>query len=83
VWAGTGCARYLADFGRDVVKVERPDGATPPAMGGGPRRRRRSGGSSRARQAHLVLDLKSADGLDAMRASRRADVLVENFRPAR
>ena len=26
MFAGPACARYLADFGADVVKVERPDG---------------------------------------------------------
>lgn len=85
VLAGPGCARHLADFGADVVKVERPDGGDS---------LRRLGfmdpdGSDSlwwkiaARNKRVVaLDLKDPDDLATMRRLlAEADVLVENFRP--
>ena len=85
VVAGPGCARYLADFGADVVKVERPDGGdTTRVMGWRDPADdvalwwKLAGRGKRT----VVLDLKSAEGLDAMqRLLEDADVLVENFRP--
>jgi crotonobetainyl-CoA:carnitine CoA-transferase CaiB-like acyl-CoA transferase len=85
VVAGPGCARYLADFGADVVKVERPDGGdTTRVMGWRDPRDdvalwwKLAGRGKRT----VVLDLKSAAGLDAMLGLLEdADVLVENFRP--
>jgi crotonobetainyl-CoA:carnitine CoA-transferase CaiB-like acyl-CoA transferase len=85
VVAGPGCARYLADFGADVIKVERPDtGDTTRAMGWlDPRDGvtlwwKLAGRNKRS----VVLDLK--DPVD-LRSARElicsADVLVENFRP--
>ena len=41
VLAGPNCARYLADFGADVIKVERPDGDTLRNMAWRDRPRRR------------------------------------------
>src|SRR6478735_7040832 len=85
VVAGPGCARYLADFGADVVKVERPDGGdTTRAMGWHDPRDgvtlwwKLAGRNKRS----VVLDLKDAADLDRMRRLvDGADVLIENFRP--
>ena len=85
VLAGPGCGRYLADFGADVVKVERPDGGdTTRSMGW---RDPRDGITlfwkllGRGKRT-IVLDLKSDEGRATMLALvEGADVLVENFRP--
>jgi crotonobetainyl-CoA:carnitine CoA-transferase CaiB-like acyl-CoA transferase len=84
VIAGPGAARYLADFGADVIKVERPEGDTTRTMGW---MDERDGTSlwwkliSRGKRS-VVLDLKTDDGLAAMkRLCADADVLIENFRP--
>ncbi|HEY3723116.1 MAG TPA: CoA transferase [Acidimicrobiia bacterium] len=84
VLAGPGVARYLADFGADVVKVESPEGDGTRRMGWIDPRDGESfmwkllGRGKRA----AVLDLKTDAGLDTMRRLlATADVLVENFRP--
>ncbi|MGZ4689614.1 MAG: CaiB/BaiF CoA transferase family protein [Acidimicrobiia bacterium] len=84
VLAGPGVARYLADFGADVVKVESPSGDGTRRMGWVDPRDGETfmwkllGRGKRA----VVLDLKSADGLESMcRLVGSADVLIENFRP--
>src|SRR4051794_20117431 len=84
VIAGPGAARYLADFGADVVKVEPPGGDGTRRMGW---RDPRDGDSymwklvARGKRT-VVLDLKSEPDLARMRALvAGADVLVENLRP--
>ena len=85
VVAGPGCARYLADFGADVIKVERPVlGDTTRAMGWRDPTDdvtlwwKLAGRNKRS----VVLDLKDAADSARMRALiGSADVLVENFRP--
>ncbi len=85
VVAGPGCARYLGDFGADVIKVERPGtGDTTRAMGWTDPADdvtlwwKLAGRNKRT----VVLDLKDPDDLDVVRRLiATADVLVENFRP--
>ena len=85
VIAGPGCARYLGDYGADVVKVEKPPaGDSVRSMGWTDPTDGRSmwwkvvGRNKRT----IALDLKDPDDLAVMRRLvDSADVLVENFRP--
>jgi crotonobetainyl-CoA:carnitine CoA-transferase CaiB-like acyl-CoA transferase len=87
--AGPHAAMMLGDLGARVIKVESPDGGDdtrswgPPFMPG-------SDGAAHStyflscnrNKESIALDLKSEDGRDTLAALvRRADVLVENFRP--
>ncbi|MBX3285271.1 MAG: CoA transferase [Actinobacteria bacterium] len=85
VVAGPGCARYLGDFGADVIKVERPgSGDTTRAMGWtDPADDVTLWWKLAGRNKRTVeLDLKDPADLDvARRLIATADVLVENFRP--
>lgn len=85
VLAGPNCARYLADFGADVIKVERPDvgdslrnmGWRDPEDGEGLWWR-----MVNRNKRIIALDLKNAeDHALFLRLVDEADVLVENLRP--
>ncbi|GIF65596.1 CoA transferase [Asanoa ishikariensis] len=83
ILAGPYATMLLADLGADVVKVEGPSGDDtrtwmPPVRGGvatyylGINRNKRS----------IALDLRDPDDLTAARElARRADVMIENFKP--
>lgn len=87
VLAGPGCARYLGDFGADVIKVERPGGGdTLRSMGWRDPRDdvtffwKLAGRNKRC----MELDLKDPAQLDLLRRLiDTADVLVENLRPGK
>ncbi len=79
VRAGPTCARQLADWGANVIKVEAPaDGEEPM---GGPREGSDFQNLHRNKRS-ITLDLKTPAGLAAFkRLAKKADVLIENFRP--
>lgn len=84
VVAGPGCARFLADYGADVIKVERPGGDTARGLGW----KHPDDGDSLwwkilgRNKSTIELDLKDPADLLVMRElCATADVLVENFRP--
>jgi CoA:oxalate CoA-transferase len=80
--AGPHCTRMLADTGAEVIKVETSEGET---MRTRPPLRNQCStafGQLNIGKNSLVLDLKSPDGVEAVRRLVAAcDVLVENFRP--
>jgi len=84
VLAGPNCARYLADFGADVIKVERPGGDSLRSMAW---RDPRDGEGLwwklvNRNKRTMVLDVKDdADREVLLRLVDDAHVLVENSRP--
>jgi formyl-CoA transferase len=79
VRSGPTCVRQLADWGANVIKIETPPGVEEPM--GGPR----EGGDFQnlhRNKRSMTLNLKAPEGLAALkRMVKKADVVVENFRP--
>ena len=87
VIAGPSCAKYFADFGADVIKVERPPAGDTTRNMGLPDPR--DGVSyawklfNRGKRS-IVLDLRSDEGREALlHLAESAEVLVENLRPGK
>src|SRR5437764_10472452 len=86
--AGPYCTKLLADFGAEVIKIERPDGGDParrlgPFPGDLPDPEK-SGLflHLNTNKRSVVLDLKTPEGQDLLRRlAAQADVLVESFAP--
>jgi crotonobetainyl-CoA:carnitine CoA-transferase CaiB-like acyl-CoA transferase len=84
VLAGPSCTRYLADFGADVIKVERPEGDTWRNVGWcDPADGVSLWWKLTNRNKRLIsLDLKDADDKALLlQLADEAHVVVENFRP--
>jgi formyl-CoA transferase len=80
--SGPTAARQLADWGADVIKIERPDeGAEEDPLGG-----KRAGSDFQnlhRNKRSLALNLKRPEGVAVLkRLAETADVLLENYRPA-
>ena len=81
VRAGPTCARQLADWGANVIKIELPPDPDAGEGMGGPREGSDFQNLHRNKRS-MTLNLKSKEGLAAFRRMvKKADVVLENFRP--
>jgi crotonobetainyl-CoA:carnitine CoA-transferase CaiB-like acyl-CoA transferase len=81
VRSGPTCVRQLADWGANVIKIEPPPALSTGEPPGGPREGPDFQNLHRNKRA-ITLNLKSKEGLAAFkRMVKKADVVVENFRP--
>lgn len=84
VLAGPLCTMTLADLGATVVKVERPGSGDDTRRWGPPWSQTSTTYFESVNRSKLSVTLDLADGSDlalARELARRADVLVENFKP--
>ena len=81
VRAGPTCVRQLADWGANVIKIEMPPDPEAGEGLGGPREGPDFYNLHRNKRS-MTLNLKTKEGLAAFkRMAKKADVVVENFRP--
>ena len=80
--AGPFCARLLADFGCDVIKVEQGDGDAVRSLGLRNKGRSLYNASIQRGKRNISLNLRTEAGRDlAKKLCEGADIVVENFRP--
>ena len=80
--AGPFCAMQLCDMGADVIKVEQPEGDSTRRMAGATGTDSPGFNAVNRGKRGIVLDLKSQPAREIFhRLLRRADILVENYRP--
>lgn len=85
--AGPTCARQLADWGADVIKIDEPASRKEAKDGTGQRDFSPRFGPDfqnlHRNKRSLTLNLKSPEGVAVFhRMAKRADMVVENYRPA-
>ncbi len=87
--AGPYATKLFADFGADVIKIERPGGDIARRLGpfkGGAEHPERSGTFFylNCNKRSVVLDLKRPEGRDALAAlAKTSDLVVESFAPGK
>ena len=81
VRSGPTCVRELADWGANVIKIESPPQLETGEPLGGPREGPDFQNLHRNKRS-ITLNLKAREGREAfLRMAKKADVVVENFRP--
>ena len=81
VRSGPTCVRQLADWGANVIKIEMPPNEKGGEGMGGPREGADFQNLHRNKRS-MTLNLKSKEGRAAfLKMVKKADVIVENFRP--
>jgi crotonobetainyl-CoA:carnitine CoA-transferase CaiB-like acyl-CoA transferase len=82
VMAGPFCTMLLADLGADVIKIEPPQGDSTRTMPGAVGTDSPSFNAVNRGKRSVVVNLKTREGVEAVRAlARGADIFVENYRP--
>jgi crotonobetainyl-CoA:carnitine CoA-transferase CaiB-like acyl-CoA transferase len=82
VRAGPTCARMLADFGADVIRIEPPPGVDPNDAMFADKRRGGDFQNLNRNKRSLTLNLKKPAGVRILhQLVRDADVVLENWRP--
>lgn len=81
--AGPFCARLLAEFGAEVIKIEPPKQGDPLRVWRKMHRGTALWWYAQARnKKSITVDLKTPEGQDIVRRlAKEADIIVENFRP--
>ncbi len=80
--AGPVCARLLADFGAEVIKVEPPGGDPVRSMGYHEGDVSLYAATVLRNKKTVTIDMKQAEGRDLVRQlAAKCDAVVENFRP--
>jgi crotonobetainyl-CoA:carnitine CoA-transferase CaiB-like acyl-CoA transferase len=81
VRSGPTCVRQLADWGANVIKIEMPPDEAGGEAPGGPREGSDFQNLHRNKRS-ITLNLKAKEGRAAfLKMVKKADVIVENFRP--
>ena len=84
ILAGPFCTTMLSDLGAEIIKLESPGNGDETRTWGPPFKKGESAyflGVNHGKKS-IVVDLKKSEGLEIARAiAKKADVVVENFRP--
>lgn len=80
--AGPFCARLLADFGAEVIKVEQKDGDAVRSMGSQHKGESLYAASILRNKEIISVDLRKEEGRKIVRSLiAKVDIVIENFRP--